>query len=226
MTTRPKHLAAAAASASEPIGEPSLTLGRLTTIWRREGPRGLWVRALARAGYRRWDRYWRPLDQSASFGEPGVPCEIAALAPDDAADYLRLRPEAALAEYRQRLGMGQVCWAARHAGRLVAVKWVRLDAIEVPYLRRPLPFAPGEIYLHDMFTASDMRGHHLQSAISAHIFVHCRAQGYRRSIGLVSPANRASIASLTRTGYRRSGWVSLFELGPLRWERLHGRDQS
>lgn len=219
---RATHIASAAAgaSASKATGAPPLTLGRLAAIWRGEGLMGLWLRALARVGYRRWTRFARPLDQSEISGEPGVPIEIATLEPHDAAEYMSLRPEATLTEYQQRLGAGQVCWAARHAGRLVAVKWVRFDAIELPYLSRPLPLAPGEIYLHDMFTSQDMRGHHLQAAISARIFARYRAQGYNRSVGLVSQANRASIASLTRTGYQRAGWVSVVHLGPLWRERL------
>jgi GNAT superfamily N-acetyltransferase len=211
---------AADASASKPIGGPPLTLGRLAAIWRSEGPKGLWFRALAWVGYRRWDCFARPLAPSEVFREPGVPIEIAALEPDDAAEYVSLRPEATLTDYRERLRAGQVCWAARRAGRLIAVKWVRFDAIEVPYLERPFPLAPGEIYLHDMFTSPDMRGQHVQSAISARIFARYRAQGYSRSVGLVSPANRSSLASLIRTGYRRTGWVSLFHLGPLRRERM------
>ncbi len=211
---------AADVSASKPIGGPPLTLDRLAVIWRREGPKGVWFRTLARVGYRRWDCFARPLEQSEISVEPGAPIEIATLEADDAAAYVSLRPEATLAEYQQRLRAGEVCWAARHAGRLIAVKWVRFDVIEVPYLRRPFPLAPGEIYLQDMFTSPDMRGHHVQSVISARIFARCRAQGYSRSVGLVSPANRSSIASLTRTGYRCTGWVSLFHLGPLRWQRM------
>jgi GNAT superfamily N-acetyltransferase len=212
---------AGGASARKLIDGPPLTPGRLAALWRSEGPKGVWFRALARLGYRRWDFFVRPLDQSESSGEPGVPIEIATLGPDDAAEYVSLRPEATTAEYQDRLSAGQVCWAARHAGRLVAVKWLRFDAIEVPYLRRRFTLAPGEICLEDMFTTPDMRGHHLQSAISARIFAQCRAQGYKCSIGLVSPANRASAASLARTGYRRSGWISLLHLGPLRRERFH-----
>jgi hypothetical protein len=211
---------AADVSASKPIGGAPLTPGRLAVIWRREGPKGVWFRTLARVGYRRWDCFACPLEQSGIYVEPGVPIEVATLEADDAAAYVSLRPEATLAGYRQRLRAGQVCWAARHAGRLIAVKWVSFDVIEVPYLCRPFPLAPGEIYLQDMFTSSDMRGHHVQSVISARIFARYRAQGYVRSVGLVSPANRSSIASLARTGYRRTGWVSLFHLGPLRWERM------
>jgi GNAT superfamily N-acetyltransferase len=225
---RDRHDAAATAVATPTgppartsIARPPLTPGRLAALWRSEGVKGLWFRSLARIGYRRWDCFGRSLDRPEPYRETGPDVEITILEPDDAGAYLSLRPEATLAEYRERLRAGRVCWAARHGNRLVAVKWVRFDVIEVPYLSRPYPLAPGEIYLEDMFTAPDMRGRHLQSAISARIFAHCRVQGYERTIGLVSPANAASIASIVRTGgYRRIGWVSRLHLGPVRWERF------
>ncbi len=221
--TAPRDRAAAAVRAhpSGPPGTPQLSVGRLADIWRREGAKGLWFRALARLGYRRWHRYVRPLAEPATAGPPGVPIEIVTLEAAGAAEYVALRADATEAEYRQRRRAGQACWAARHSGRLAAVKWVRCDAIEVPYLRRAFPLAPGEIYLHDMYTSPQLRGRHVQSVLSAGIFAHYRARGYDRAVALVSPANRSSIASMTRTGYRRSGWASLWQLGPLRWERLH-----
>lgn len=210
-------------SARKSMARPPLTPGRLAALWRAEGIKGLWFRGLARIGYRRWDCFVRSLDRCEPARETGVDVEIGALEPKDADAYVSLRPETTAAEYRERLRAGRACWAARHGDRLVAVKWVRFDMIEVPYLRRRYPLAPGEIYLEDMFTAPDMRGHHLQSALSARIFAHCRAQGYRRSVGLVSPANAASIASILRTGYRRIGWVSVLQLGLVRLERFHRR---
>jgi hypothetical protein len=95
-------------------GRRTRTRGRLAAIWRHEGAKGVWCRALARVGYRRWDRFVRPLDQPVTSRTPGVPLEIVTLAPADAAAYVAPRADATLAGYRQHLRAG------RRAGRRVA----------------------------------------------------------------------------------------------------------
>jgi L-amino acid N-acyltransferase YncA len=144
-----------------------------------------------------------------------VPIEVRALGVADAALYRDLRPDAA-AGLAQRLHAGHACFGAVSAGRVVAVTWVAVGPVKVPYLEREIVPGTGELYLFDIYVAPDQRGARLAPRIFTAVAEHYRARGYRQALCLIALYNRPSIRSHERIGFRRAGSVYAIAGGTIR----------
>ena len=189
---------------------------RIGSILRWEGLHGVTSRALARLGWRSFGIWARPLDEPVSSVGPALPIEVRALGAGDVALYRELRPDAA-AELDRRLRAGHACFVAvSAAGRMVAVTWVAVEPVKVPYLEREIVPGPGELYLFDIYVAPEQRGARLAPRIFATVAELHRAQGYRRALCLIALYNRSSIRSHERMGFRRVGSIHALAGGTIR----------
>jgi GNAT superfamily N-acetyltransferase len=132
-------------------------------------------------------------------------------------DCLALRPDAAPELLLQRLQAGNLCFAARHAGRVVSVTWVATGRAHLSTCE--LPLEDCEVLLFDSFTDPALRGRHVQTALLPALLEHYRAAGYRRAVVLIVPENRSSVRSRERSGFRRTATMHRFGT----WSVLSGK---
>ncbi len=76
---------------------------------------------------------------------------------------------------RDRLRRGQLCYAVKDGGRIVAKMWCDLAEINFAPMRRPL--AAHEAYLYAAFTDPDVRGQNLAPLMREHCYAALRARG-------------------------------------------------
>jgi hypothetical protein len=181
------------------------------------GVRGLWFGALAATCYRRAVLVEHPLDAPLPAGEAAAPVEIARLAPAEVGDYVAFRPDAAPTVIESRLEQGQVCFTARHQGRIVSAAWIATGYVWVDYLARGLSLAPDEAFLHESFTARAFRGRNIPVVRARHEAEYFRAAGYRRIVAIIVPENAPALRHAEKSGWRRVGVIGCVRLGP--WRR-------
>src|SRR5262245_32142144 len=105
---------------------------------------GLWFRILAKIGYRRLILVARPLHDTVADVHPRVPVTIGLLQSSEVAEYLELRSDTAASEAQSRLDAGQLCFVARHEGRIVSARWVAAGRTWIDYLSCEMPLSAGE----------------------------------------------------------------------------------
>jgi len=194
-------------------------LHRVKAVARREGPSGLFFRTLERFGYRRVAWFARWLDPLHP-NPPRTPIEVVPLGPDDLDAYLGLRPDSPPGLFFGRLEAGNLCFAARQAGRIVSVTWIATGRAQLS--TGELVLQDREVFLYDSFTDPALRGHHIQMTVLAALLEHARAAGHRCAVVMIEPANRPSIRSRERSGFRRTGTMHFLRVGKKTWTFLHG----
>jgi GNAT superfamily N-acetyltransferase len=157
-----------------------------------------------------------PLDQSAGAQPPP---------PDETADFLSERDEAAYAEFRpgqpiavmrRRLGKGERCLVARRQGRIVCAIWAVRGRPRDSYLGAWLALEPGDVYLHDVFTRPDCRRQGLARACYSQMMQSVRTEGSRRAVCLVAVENRPGRFACESAGFRAIGACGCLRIGPWR----------
>ena len=93
-------------------------VARAGDVLRREGFRALWFKILGETVYRRLVLVERPLALPVPDVAARVPVDVAFLQPTELAEYRAFRPETSEAELESRLRAGQICFVARHRGRM------------------------------------------------------------------------------------------------------------
>lgn len=181
------------------------------------GVRGLWFRALAATCYRRAVLVEHPLDAPLPVGEAGASVEIARLAAAEVSDYVAFRPDADPTVIESRLEQGQVCFTARHEGRIVSAAWIATGHVWIDYLGCRLSLAPDEAFLHESFTARAFRGRNIPVVRARHEAEYFRAAGCRRIVAIIVPENAPALRHAEKSGWRRVGVMGYVKLGP--WRR-------
>ena len=194
---------------------------RLRAIWWQEGPHGVFGRALALLGWRRYLVYMRPLDEPVAIPTAMPKVHLNELGPDDLEHYAAFRPGSR--SYLYRLRTGYTCFAAWRKGRIVAVTWIAAGAVRVEHLHRTYLLDPDEVCLINSLTAAEQRGQRLSATIFAKIAKTSHERGYRRAVGLIAPYNQSSIRSRERSGFTRIGVVGSFSRSPIRTANFQGR---
>jgi ribosomal protein S18 acetylase RimI-like enzyme len=159
-----------------------------------------------------------PLDQPVADFAPALPVDVAMLGPDDIDDYLAFRSGAARQEIAHRLQSGQMCFVARHRGRIIAGAWVAVQPLWIPFLGCQVAVAPGEGHIYDKFTAPDYRGHRIANAVRAYHLRYLQRAGFRRATGAVLPENVSSLRDDFRGGFRVYGMLARIKIGA--WQRV------
>jgi SAM-dependent methyltransferase/RimJ/RimL family protein N-acetyltransferase len=194
---------------------------RAVVVLQTEGLRSLWFKALGETIYRRAVVLERSLDEPAPQADARLPVVFGRLQETEADEYAAFRPETDPAEVRRRLQAGEMCFVARHDGRLVHACWVATERAWIDCLDREIALAPGEAYIYESFTAPDFRGQNVAAARSAYMQQALREAGYRRTVAVVVPENKVAFRPIEKAGYRRVGALRTVRVGP--WRRDFGR---
>lgn len=168
--------------------------------------------------YRRMILFVYPLDGTIPVLESRLSVNIAILTEGDLEAYHRYRPDRNLKEIRARLARGDRCFACWYEDRIVDGGWVATGRVYVPYLRRRLVLAPGDIYNYDAYTLPAFRGLNLFMARNSYVARYNQKERYLRSLALVAAENKASRVILYRWGLRPIGLYTCLRFGPWQWD--------
>jgi GNAT superfamily N-acetyltransferase len=104
------------------------------------------------------------------------------------------------------------CFAAFHGTRLANYSWYAIETIEPEHsFGAGLKLPRDTVYLYKAFTVPDYRGKQIHGAALARAAEHFRRRGATQMIAIVDFANRASMRSHMKLGFRPAG--RLFWLG-------------
>lgn len=191
---------------------------RLVEIWRDGGPRAIALKILEQTVYRRMLLIEYPLDQPAATPPPAsAGTAIGQLTANEIDDYLAFRPDAEAADVRDRLERGEICFVARHDGRIVSAAWAVSGSAWIGYLGTTMPVEPHEAYLYDSFTLPAFRGQSLPVVRAAYHTRYFRGAGYRRLLAVVVPENRRGVRHAEKVGWKVFGVMGYVKVGP--WRR-------
>lgn len=162
----------------------------------------------------------RQFDLSMPDVEPRAPVTFAPLEPEQADDYLRLRPDADPNDIHDRFRRRHVCFGGWLDGRLVQACWVGIDRTRVDYLECWIHLAPQIGFLQDLYTAPELRGLGLHRSMYPHMFRYFRNTGCPAVIAAFQPENRIQ-RIFSRLGFRPVAVARSVGLGPFRrvWDR-------
>jgi len=185
---------------------PARIVSRSLAILREEGLRGYGVKLLGELGYRRLLILGRSLDDPIPDLQARIPLEFGFLDPGDLDAYLVFHGDDPREQVASRFPLGEVCFVARHEGRIVCANWVcHPGSHYVRYIRYDMPIAPDEVYLYDSYTHPDARGLGVAPALAVHVLRHYRGTGVRRAFTAVIPENRANLRARAKSGFRVVG---------------------
>jgi len=120
--------------------------------------------------------------------------------------------------YRSRLTEGQVCFAAKHEGRIVAATWIQTGfADSTGPLGRGFPLRADEAYGHSAFTVPEYRGNRIMPELNDFALKWLAQLGFRRLVILVDQHNGSALNADHRAGFRRVGSVGYLEMLGWRW---------
>jgi GNAT superfamily N-acetyltransferase len=161
----------------------------------------------------------RDLSQPIPNISAKLPIDIALLKSDEVGELAafcdRNYPALRLAEIRNRLDSGHLCFVARYNRRIVHASWAVFQIYHMRFLRLRYRLQPDEAWLYDMHTDPEFRNQHVARARVAWTFTYLRDVGYKRVISEVLVENKASQASTEPLGFRLLGWLARIMVGPL-----------
>lgn len=201
---------------------PRDILARTWEVLRTEGVSSLWFKILGETCYRRMVLFERRLDDRPVELRLDPSVVASLLSRDEVDEYVAFHPGSVSSEIRSRLQTGQLCFIARHEGRIVNATWAATSQAAIDYLDAQIHLMPGDAYLYSTYTAPEFRGRRLAS--SMRIVRHLRGAGYQRSIAAIMAENKPALRMMERSGYSRFGMIGYFRLGP--WRRLFRRLDS
>lgn len=185
---------------------------------RLEGPRSVWFKFLSECGYRRLLLLERPLDEPIADFIPALPVDVAMLGPGEVDEYLAFRPRTTRGDIDDRLRAGQLCFVARHQGRVVAAAWLTMQPLWLSFLGCRIDVGSGEAHVYDKFTMPAYRGQGIANAVRIYHLRHLQRAGFRRATGAVLPENVSSLRDDAKGGFRAYGMLGRIKIG--RWQRV------
>lgn len=189
---------------------------RAIEVGRTEGPRSLWVKALAATCCSRLTLLERSLSVPLPALDRELELELRPLSASDADACAALVPGESAGRFHDRLRAGDLGFAALHRGRLVGVSWAATGNVYVRHLRATLRLRPDEALVYGVFVASDMRAKHVASRVGICGLRWLRDAGYRRALTAILPENEAGFGPPAMLGYRRVGTVYGIGIGSSR----------
>jgi SAM-dependent methyltransferase/GNAT superfamily N-acetyltransferase len=193
-------------------------LERAAEVLREEGFRNLWFRILGETVYRRMVLVERLLNEPIPEVTVRLPVVISLLRETELDEYLSLRPGADPSDIRRRLAAGQLCFVARHEGRIIHARWATTRRAWIDYLACEIRLAPDEVYTFESFTDPSFRGQNVAPAQGMESLRYFRDAGYRRLLAAVVPENKPAFHPLEKLGYRRLGVIGYLKVGPWRYD--------
>lgn len=197
---------------------------RASAVFKQEGARGVWLRAVARV-YRaaRADRWYRRLrftsvdwHTAAIDGTCEVPIEFRWLTPGDVDAYVQSRSAQMAAsdptDALKRLALGHRCSTAWSDGRIVSSAWGVPGRACIDELQLCFDLASDEIYWYDSYTDPALRGRNVSGARSVPTRQESMREGLRYACATISPENRASIRASTKVGWEMRGSIGYVQM--------------
>jgi len=187
-----------------------------------------WCKILALVGYRRVLLVEKLLDAPIPPVVARLPVDVDVMRESEVDEYLAFRPDVDAADVRRRLEAGDLCFVARHQGRIVHAAWSVSGRARIDFLGREFRLAPDEVYTDESHTLPSFRGLDIAAARSAHTRRYYQEAGYRRSLAIVFPESRPACRAVAKLGYRPLGTMGYWKLGPWRFDffRAHRHGQT
>jgi len=201
----------------ERTARPAGALARAWAALRDEGPRIFGLKLASELGYRKLLLLGRPLSEAIPAVGSRVPVRFELLPAAAVEDYLAFRPDARRDRILPRWAAGNLCFVARHEGRIVACGWGTAAAAWTDYLQCAIELAPGDAYLYDGYTLPEWRGRGIFQALCAEELRALQRAGHRRAIRATAVHNAVALHVHTRGGFRPIGSVVRYRLGPRQW---------
>ena len=138
------------------------------------------------------------------------------LGDDRVQDYVQRVPGTDPEQFRQRLSIGDRCYAAWLQDEVVAVRWAAFRDVQVT--RQGLMLSVGEAgaYLYGAYTAPSWRRRGIGAALTAHLLDHLESEGRQRALSAWIPEN-AEARSLNPSRGQPLAVVGVVRVG--RWQR-------
>ena len=86
--------------------------------------------------------------------------------------------------------------------------------------------ADGVVYVYDVFTSPECRGRNIAPAVSSYRLRYLRQAGFRQTVGVIVPENRASNQAFQKTGFSVLGRMGYIKFGPWRRDFCQGDASS
>lgn len=188
---------------------------RAVHIVRQSGPRLLARKVLAELFYGRMVVYEACLHTPRAPIRSDLPLRFDVLGDLRVQDYVDCVPGTDREQFRQRLGIGDRCYAASLQGEVVAVRWAAFRDVRVTRLGLMLSLDEGDSYLYGAYTAPQWRRRGIGAALTAHLLDRLESEGYRRALSAWIPEN-AEARSLNPSRGEPVAVVSVVRMGPWR----------
>jgi CelD/BcsL family acetyltransferase involved in cellulose biosynthesis/GNAT superfamily N-acetyltransferase len=112
------------------------------------------------------------------------------------------------------------CFAAFDGQRLANYSWYAVDSIEPEHsFGAGLTYPANTLYLYKAYTHPDFRGRRIHHCVVGRAVQVFAERGVSRLFALIEYANRASLRSHAKLGFRPIAWMVVGGLRPLRVER-------
>jgi GNAT superfamily N-acetyltransferase len=188
---------------------PRTALSRALEVAREDGARALWFRTIGELAYRRLILF------EADLGDPLPPPSLVPerLGPGDIDEYSTFRPGVDSNRIRARLETDEVCFFTRVDGRIAHAYWSARGRAWIEPLGYDLALAADEDLGYEAYTAPELRGRGIATAVRIAALHALRAEGFRRSLRAVEPEDGVALRLSARTGFRPIGRLSVVWLG-------------
>jgi GNAT superfamily N-acetyltransferase len=185
-------------------------------VLRAEGLAGFAIRLL------QWSGIYRRLILAAGphvvrTGSPRIASECEQLDPSEVDEYLAIRPDQDRASTEGRLASGDLCFVARHEGRIVGATWAALGSVWIDYLGCEIRIAADAAYNYDTYVDPEYRGLRVADALAKFRGEFLRRSGRERAVGFFWPENRVANQRRERRGINLVGELIRYRIGP--WRR-------
>jgi GNAT superfamily N-acetyltransferase len=186
-------------------------------VLRQEGLRAFVLRFLDWAGiYRRLELVAHPLDVIRDI-QSAVLVTTGQLEPQALSEYLAFRPDQDAKEIKNRFDRGDLCFAARHEGRIVSACWLMPNRAYAAYLDREFDVGMGLVFPHDGFTLPEYRRQKVIHRLGEHIARYLKENGYAGVVMAIHPSNVAALDGAAAGRFKIVGSVGFVRIGP--WRR-------
>jgi len=200
---------------------PQKGLSRAREVFRKEGVRAFFFKLVGEFFYRRLILFERSTSEPVRKMPLGQFLSFSILDEDGLEEYRAFRPDTSIAEIKQRLAEGQLCFVLRAKRRIVHTTWAMTDRAYIDYLSYDFRLRQDVAYVYDSFSLPDYRGRGIPLIRLAHMLPHLSAIGYRRVISANLPENKAGMRPPLKAGYHHYGIIGYIGLG--KWRRYFCR---
>jgi GNAT superfamily N-acetyltransferase len=210
-------------AAPSPPGGITASFRRAREILRDEGVRSLWIKFLGETVYRRLLLIEKEI-QPPVLPSPEKPeLECCRLSMDDVDEYYAFRAYVDRGTIYGRIEQGESCFVVRRRGLIIHACWTATGRTAINYLKCDVQLARDVVYVYEVFTSPQFRGHSISSWRSREMEKYYLANGYRRLLAAVAPENNAVFRSSEKVGYAVAGKMGYWGLGRLRRYFCHFR---